>query len=168
MHEPEKPPERTGAKYTFMGSVSATYQIIGDHATMPIHQGSQSTLDVAALKSSLQNLYDQLGALGLAKNQQMDAQAAVHQATKAIERPDAKGETVVQQIEQISQNFKEVGVSIQQGSQVAATILNLANVVAPMVVGGGESGRRMVWSSLALSVEEGAFRERSRFSPTRR
>ena len=138
MNESEKPPERTGAKFTFMGSVSATYQIIGDNATMPIHQGSQSTLDVAALKSSLQNLYDQLGALGLAKDQQMDAQAAVHQTTKALEHPDAKGETVVQQIEQMSQNFKEAGISIQRGSQVAATILTVAQVVAPMVVGGAK------------------------------
>jgi hypothetical protein len=131
-----KPPEGSNPMFQFNAPVSGKNQNFGPGGNITdqsITIGNQTPLDVAALTTSLRSLYDQLATLRLPGDQQMDAQTAVNQAKRAIESQNGAPETVVQQVQQISEDFKKAGVKIEQGSQVASTILNIAKTVAPAV-----------------------------------
>lgn len=113
-----------------------------------VSQAGDSTIDLPALQSSLMKLYEDLGSAGLPMKQQMLLQAATHRAVEVTDSDEPKAEALAEQIKQLGETFQSAGQSIEHGSQVGQSILKVAGIVGPLVVGGA----RVVASWFGLSL----------------
>jgi hypothetical protein len=103
-----------------------------------VYADGKPTIDVDALKKTLLELHKSLESAPLPEEARIDAQLAAGQARKVVDRPDAQTETLIGHIKEVGDTLQSAGVTIKQGSQVASSVLRIASIVGPLVVGGAK------------------------------
>lgn len=133
-------PEQGGDSFHVEGGVKGSGIAIGRgasaHASGNVYQEGNVTIDRAALKSSLMDLYEYLGASSLPLKQKMALQLATGRAAELAEEQELQAQAVTGQIKQMGETFQSAGEAIDAGSQLGHKILNIARIVAPLVGGG--------------------------------
>ncbi len=127
---------------TISGSITA-----GDNASFAlgagaivrqtIHQGG-ATLDATGwqtLQGALKDLYDQLDHQ-LAGSQKREILRPTDQAIQVTEEQNPQPDAVVGKLQEISQAINKTGTRIQAGTKLAASLLSIAHIAAPLVAGG--------------------------------
>lgn len=101
-----------------------------------LSQRADSSVDLAALKESLTNLYQLLAEASLPVENKMKLQTLTGQAVELTtqEQPDAGALTA--QIKQLGETFQHVGETIAEGETVGHSLLQIACLVGPVVAGG--------------------------------
>jgi hypothetical protein len=140
MGEDQQFPVGNKGKIEISGHVSGQNFSIGHgsqvQVTQTITHNGQPTIDLAALKGSLLELYGQLQNAGLPLESQMETQAAIIQAKKSTEEQDPQSEALASNIKQIGETLQNANVTLERGSQLAATAVKVATILGPIVVGG--------------------------------
>jgi hypothetical protein len=140
MGEDQQFPMGNSGNIEISGHVSGQNFSIGHssqvHVTQTITQNGQPTVDLAALKSSLLEFYGQLQNAGLPLESQMETQAAVVQAKKAAEEKEPESEALASNIKHIGDALQSANVTLERGSQLAATAVKVATILGPIVAGG--------------------------------
>ncbi len=114
------------------GSGNVTYN------TKSIYEDGKPTIEVDELKKTLLELHKSLESAPLPEDTKVDAQVAASQARKAADRQDVKADELVGHIKEVGDTLQAAGVTIKQGSQVASSVLRIASIVGPLVVGGAK------------------------------
>jgi hypothetical protein len=131
----QKPPENDnmgGWQISVGGDVGA----IGPNAQGTINKttyGSGQPLDVEAFKATLMELYKALGSANLPDMALMDAQGGVRQAVKVVEQKEVQPTAVAEHLKQIGSTLQQANTTIQQGSQLAASLQKIATIAAPFL-----------------------------------
>lgn len=138
----QKPPGSNSGDIHVGGSVtSGGGDVVIGHGNIvkkAILQGDLSTIDVAALKSQLEELYDALDTVGLPSAQKRAVQSDTNEAIKTISEPDPQADAIVDRLQAVGQTLQQAEVTVQQGSQLATTLGNIARTVGPLVAGGAK------------------------------
>ncbi len=134
--------QKNQGNITISGSVTSSDNAVMalGHGTVIHHTVHQSgaTLDAAgwqALQTSLQDLYDQLGEQ-FSGEQKRTVLRAADQAIQAAEEQNPRPDAVAGKLQEMSQAIDKTGTRIQAGTKVAASLLSIAHVAAPLVAGG--------------------------------
>jgi hypothetical protein len=114
------------------GSGNVTYN------NKSVYEDGKPTIDVNALKQTLLELHKSLESAPISDDAKVDAQVAASQARKAVDQQDVKTETLVGHIKDVGDTLQSAGVTIKQGSQVAANVMRIATIVGPLVAGGAK------------------------------
>ena len=104
------------------------------------HHNEQSTItiDLETLKKSLVELYGHLPSAGLPAEAQMELQASIYQSKKLLEGKEPPNEEVANTVKKIGESLQQANVAIEHGSQLASTVVKMATILAPVVVGGAK------------------------------
>lgn len=132
----QKPPENDnmgGWHISVGGDVGA----IGPNAQGTVNKqtynmGSQP-IDMKVFLESLEELYTVLGSANLPRRALMDAQGAVNQTVKVVEQKEVQPNAVADQLKQIGSTLQQANTTIQQGSQLAASVEKIAKIAAPFL-----------------------------------
>jgi hypothetical protein len=148
MSDQQQPPVE-GVQITTNAPIHGQVVTVGQSNTVTAHitQGA-SALDRAALHQSLLELYTSLGTAGLPLQVQMEAQTATGLASRATQVPEAPGEALATQIQQVGEAVQRAGVKLEEGSHLASSILKVAQMLGPLVVGGAHEVAR--WFGVPL------------------
>jgi hypothetical protein len=140
MSNQQEPPAQGGDHIHIDGSVKGQGIAIGREANAQasgnVYQEGNVTIDRAALKSNLMELYEQLGVSALPLKQKMALQLAIGRAAELTEREEIQAEALAEGVRQIGETFERTGEAIEAGSQVGRTILKIVGIVGPLVAGG--------------------------------
>lgn len=144
MDQNQQPPSGHGGNFniTIGGSFSGENTAMGHAAqaiqTKTLYQNGQPTIDLETLKSSLVELYGHLQSAGLPPDAQMEAQAAAYQSKKILEDKEPQSEALATNIKKIGDSLKDANVTLERGSQLAGTVVKMAAILGPVVVGGAK------------------------------
>ncbi|HEY0753758.1 MAG TPA: hypothetical protein VGD98_07340 [Ktedonobacteraceae bacterium] len=136
-----QPSSKNRGDISIPGSVtnSSSGDIILGHGNVihkTISQGSQSAIDMHALRPLLEDFYDQLAVLPISREERRAVQELANQAIKATDTQQPQPEAVVGKLQQVSQTLDKAGTTVQAGSQLANSVLKIAQIAAPLVAGG--------------------------------
>jgi hypothetical protein len=140
MSNQQEPPAPGGDYIRIDGPVKGQGIAIGREASAQannnVYQEGNVTIDRAALKNNLMELYEQLGASALPVKQKMALQLAIGRAAELAEREETQAEALAEGVRQIGETFERTGEAIEAGSQVGRTLLKIVGIVGPLVAGG--------------------------------
>jgi len=100
------------------------------------HTAGLSSADLATLLESLKDLYANLGTAALPLETQMQAQTATGLAVKTAQEPGAHAESLATHLKAAGEVLQEAGITVEEGSHLASSILQVARTFGPLVVGG--------------------------------
>ena len=142
MDQNQQPPSGHWGNITISGQISGENVAIGHGAhiqvTKTLYQNGQPTIDLETLKSSLVELYGHLQSAGLPPDAQMEAQAAAYQSKKILEDKEPQSEALTTNIKKIGDSLKDANITLERGSQLAGTVVKMAAILGPVVVGGAK------------------------------
>ncbi len=95
-------------------------------------------IDLETLKKSLVELYGHLPSAGLPAETQMELQASIYQSKKLLEGKEPPNEEVANTVKKIGESLQQANVAIEHGSQLASTVVKMAAILGPVVVGGAK------------------------------
>jgi hypothetical protein len=141
MSNQQEPPARREGDIYQQGTIKEVQNVtIGAgssiHITGNVSQSVSSSIDLPALRSSLLELYELLGATSLPLKQKMALQLAIGRAAELAERDETEAEALAEGVRQIGETFERTGEAVEAGSQVGRTILKIVGIVGPLVAGG--------------------------------
>lgn len=99
---------------------------------------SIAPIDLETLKKSLVELYGHLPSAGLPAEAQMELQASIYQSKKLLEGKEPPNEEVAGTVKKIGESLQQANVAIEHGSQLASTVVKMAAILGPVVVGGAK------------------------------
>ena len=109
----------------------------GNISASNINQGMSLSLDRAALKASLLELFAELGRAGLSMQVQMEAQTATGLAVQQVEAPTFQVAVLARHLQHVGQSLQQAKVPVGDGSRLATAVMRLASLFGP-VVGGAQ------------------------------
>lgn len=68
----------------------------------------------------------------------MEAQASAYHSKKILEDKEPQGEALASNIKKIGDSLKEADVTLEHGSQLASSVMKMAIILGPVVVGGAK------------------------------
>ena len=133
----EQKPPANDSQGAWHVNVQGDVGAFGPNAQGTINKTTYNTggqpIDMEAFKASLMELYKALGSANLPDSALMDAQGAARQAVKVVEQKDAQPTAVAEQLKQIGSTLQQANTTIQQGSQLAASLQKIARIAAPFI-----------------------------------
>ena len=93
-------------------------------------------VDLEALKESLTELYQLLGEASLPVENKMRLQTLTGQTVEITEQKQPDASVLTAHIKQLGETFQSAGETIEEGATVGKSILKIASLVGPWVVGG--------------------------------
>ena len=91
------------------------------------------------LKGGLDELYTNLGALGLPTPILRAVQRATDRAAELAEQPSAEQNELAKQVREIGETLKSSGGTVEAGTSAAVSIAKIAGILGPVVVGGARA-----------------------------
>ena len=89
------------------------------------------------MKTALQSLYAAISQAGLPLSVQIDAQTAVGNAlSEGVNGNEVRPEALVTRVKQAADTLTQANTVVEQGSNLGNTVLKVATMMAPIVVGG--------------------------------
>jgi hypothetical protein len=141
MSNQQEPPARREGSIYQQGTIKGVQNVVigqggSINITGNVSQEVGSTVDLAALKSSLMEVYELLGNSRLPLKQRMALQLATGRVAELAEKDEPGAEELAEQIKLMGETFQNTGEAIEVGSQLGRTILKIAKIVGPLVGGG--------------------------------
>lgn len=116
--------------------VTAGGSVINGHGNVTnISQNASLAPDNVALKASLQDLFGALSNSKLPMQTQIETQTATGQADQLTNDPTYQVEAVAQHLQQAGQSLQRAKVAVEEGSQLATSVIKLAHLLGPAVGG---------------------------------
>jgi|GEM_PF-3447635 len=140
MSNQQEPPARAEGNIHIEGAVKGQGIAIGSgasaHASGNFYQENQATIDLPALQKSLMDLYENLGRAPMPLERKMALQLATGRAVELTKAGEPQAEALAHQIKQLGETFQSANDTIEQGSQLADSIMKVVGIVGPLVAGG--------------------------------
>ena len=91
------------------------------------------------LKESLTELYQLLAEAPLPAEDKIKLQTLTGQAVAASSQPQPEAEALAGQIKQLGEAFQSAGETIAEAATIKTSLLKIAGLVGPLVVGGARA-----------------------------
>ena len=101
-----------------------------------LSQVAGPSVDLEALKDSLIELYQLLGEANLPVENKMRLQTLTGQTVELTEQKQPDASALTTHIKRLGETFQRAGETIEEGATVGKSILKIASLVGPLVVGG--------------------------------
>jgi hypothetical protein len=131
--------ERDGGDNITVGEIANAQGVaIGRNANARVagnNAQGDATIDLKALRSALESLYDSLEQGTLPRDKTRSAQTAVENALNAASEEPIKSDVVVDNVKKIGEAIKEANVTIQEGASLWTSVHKLGPLLGPLVGG---------------------------------